>query len=122
MLSLSGDNVRIESYDFGVMVVNGKRYFRDLIITPSRIIENWWRDEGHKLKLKDLKDLKDEEFDILIVGTGYNGLMKVEREVLEEYKRKGVEVIAKPTREAVEEYNKAIRSGKRVVGAFHLTC
>jgi len=45
----------IDYYDFGVIIVDGRKYSRDLIITPKRIISNWWRVEGHKLCLEDLK-------------------------------------------------------------------
>lgn len=114
--------MEIEGYDFGEMIVDGKVYHRDLIITPSRIIDNWWRVEGHRLTLDDLKDVMGEKFEVLVIGTGYSGLMRVDREVIEEFKRRGIEVIIKPTRDAVEEFNRLVKSGRKVVGAFHLTC
>jgi len=36
--------------------------------------------------------------------------------------RRKVKVIAKPTSEAVKVFNKLVKEGKKVVGAFHLTC
>lgn len=112
----------IEVYDFGVMVINGKKYTSDLIIAPGKIVENWWRVEGHSLCLKDLEEVLDEKFEYLVVGTGYYGLMKVKREVYEEMGKRGVKILAKPTREAVNEFNKLVKEGRSVVGAFHLTC
>ncbi|RJS78965.1 hypothetical protein CW708_03130 [Candidatus Bathyarchaeota archaeon] len=114
----------IESYDFGVMVVNGKRYNHDLIIFPERIMDNWWRKEGHKLTVKDLDEVlaytpKPEFF---IFGTGYYGLVKVSPEVKQILETKGIEFIAKPTKEASEVFNKLLKLKKRVIGAFHLTC
>lgn len=112
----------IEFYDFGEIVVNGRRYTRDIIITPSKIISNWWRKEGHKICLDDLREILNEQVDFVVLGTGYYGLVKVDSEVREYFERKGVKVIVKPTREAVEEFNKLASLGKRVLGAFHLTC
>ena len=112
----------IEFYDFGEIIVNGKRYSRDLIITPSRIIPNWWRREGHRLCLEDLREVLNEQVDVVILGTGYYGLVEVDNEVKEYFENRGVKVIIKPTREAVREFNNLISSGKRVLGAFHLTC
>ena len=112
----------IDYYDFGVVIVDGRKYSRDLIITPKRIISNWWRVEGHKLCLEDLREVLDEEFEYLVIGTGYYGFMKVLDEVLEEMAHRKVRVIAKPTSEAVKVFNKLVKEGKKVVGAFHLTC
>ncbi len=112
----------IEHYDFGEIIVDGKKYSRDLIITPSRIISDWWRIEGHMLFLKDLEDILDEEFEYLVIGTGYYGFMRVSDEVFKEMNRRGVKVIAKPTGEAVKEFNTLSSRGAKVVGAFHLTC
>jgi len=112
----------IDYYDFGVMVVNGKRYSRDLIITPKRILSNWWRIEGHNLHLEDLKDILNEDFEYLVIGTGYYGLMEISNDVLKEMSNREVKVIAKPTKEAVKEFNSLVKEGKKVIGAFHLTC
>ena len=112
----------IEFYDFGEMVVNGKRYLRDLIITPSRIIPNWWRKEGHRLCLEDLKEVLDEQVDAVVLGTGYYGLVKVEDEVIDYFESRGIRVIVKPTCEAVREFNNLVSQGRKVLGAFHLTC
>lgn len=114
--------VHIDYYDFGVMIVNGKRYSRDLIITPKRILSNWWRIEGHSLCVKDLKDVLNEDFEYLVVGTGYYGFMKVSNDVLKEMSNRNVKIIAKPTKEAVKEFNNLVKEGKKVIGAFHLTC
>jgi len=113
---------RIEHYNFGEIVVNGRKYSRDIIITPSRIISDWWRIEGHMLFLDDLKDILNEEFEYLVIGTGYYGFMRVSDEVFRKMGKRGVKVIAKPTREAVEEFNTLSSKGAKVVGAFHLTC
>ncbi len=114
----------VRHYEFGRIVVDGKEYTRDIIITPSRVIENWWRKEGHRVYLEDLEKygVFNESFEIIVFGTGYHGLVVIEREVIEELKKRGIEYIAEPTRRAVEIYNKLVQDGKKVVGAFHLTC
>lgn len=112
----------VDYYEFGKIVVNSKSYYRDLMITPSRIIENWWRISGHTLCLKDLEKILSEDFEVLVVGTGYYGYMNVLKEVVKEMKRRNIELIAKPTREAIKEYNRLVKEGKKVIGAFHLTC
>jgi len=39
----------IESYDFGRIVVNGRKFGSDLIIFPDRVNGGWWRKEGRTL-------------------------------------------------------------------------
>ncbi|MEM0058010.1 MAG: Mth938-like domain-containing protein [Candidatus Bathyarchaeia archaeon] len=114
----------IESYDFGVMVVNGKRYTSDLIVFPEKVLSGWWRREGHQLCLEDLRDVLSATPPprVLVVGTGYLGLVKVLPEVEKALKDRGIKLIAQPTREAFKTFNELLKAGKRVVGAFHLTC
>ncbi len=111
----------IDSYSFGNMVIEGKRYFRDLIIYPERIRENWWRKEGHSLCYEDIKEIVEYKPEVLVIGTGYFGAMRVPPEVVNYLQSQGIEVIIKNTKEAVSTFNK-LRRVKKVVGAFHLTC
>ena len=64
----------------------------------------------------------NEDFDILIIGKGYSGVMEVSNNVFEYFTQKGIEVILLNTRSAVEKFNEVVKKGRRVIGAFHLTC
>ncbi len=59
--------------------------------------------------------------EIVVIGTGTVGNVKVEpgAEVLA--KIEGVELIMKTTPQAVEEFNKLTRT-KKVIGVMHVTC
>ncbi len=113
--------VKIQSYDFGRIVVNGKEYDRDLILTHDSVKPNWWRKRGHKLCLDDLKGKIPDDIEVLIIGTGYLGYMEVLPEVREFYIRRGVEVIEEKTVDAWKTFNRIVGS-KKVAAAFHLTC
>ena len=67
----------IESYKFGEIVIDGTTYTSDVIIYPDNVNDKWWRKEGHLLQKDDLTDVIRYEPDIIIVGTGEPGLMKV---------------------------------------------
>ncbi|ADM27848.1 protein of unknown function DUF498 [Ignisphaera aggregans DSM 17230] len=114
---------KIDYYDFGVIVIDNKEYNRDIIISPSLgIIENWWREEGHRLKLIDIRDYLLEKADLVVIGTGYDGMMYVDNEVIQWFNSRGIEVKIARSREAVEIYNKAVEEGKKVLLFIHLTC
>jgi len=114
----------IESYEFGAMVINGKRYTSDIIVLPERVIDGWWRKEGHKVYIEDLEEILKQEPkpEVLVLGTGYYGLVEIPRAVENTLKSHGIELVAQPTREACQTFNKILKSNKLVVGAFHITC
>ncbi len=114
----------IGSYEFGVIVIKGKRYTSDVIVFPERVIDDWWRKEGHRLYVEDLVEILTHEPkpEVLVVGTGCYGLVKVSPEVENAFKSHGIGLMAQPTREACQTFNKLLKSNKRVAGAFHLTC
>jgi hypothetical protein len=111
----------VDSYSFGRMEISGKIYTSDLIVFPNRIHPSWWRKTGHRLCLEDLREILEEEFDVLIVGTGYSGLMKVDKEVIQHAKSAGFDIIIENTKKAVELFN-SISEKKNTIAAFHLTC
>jgi hypothetical protein len=111
----------IDSYSFGEMVVDGKRYHADLILYPDRVDASWWRKEGHQLCIADIEDIVAEQPEYLVVGTGNPGLMKVLPETRDYLKNQNIQLIFEPTERAYKTYND-LSPKKRVVGAFHLTC
>jgi hypothetical protein len=111
----------IDSYDFGRIIINGRQYATDLIVFPDRVKDAWWRKEGHNLHIKDLNEAIKDNPKVLIVGTGYSGLMKVPAETKEYVESKGIELIAQNTAEACKTFNRLVKS-KKVVAALHITC
>ena len=111
----------IESYSFGRIIINGEHYRSDVIIYPDRIRESWWRVRGHDLCMDDIKELLDYNPEVLIIGRGKSGMMKVSDRVQNEIRKLGIELITANTNEAVERYNK-IAGKKKTVAALHLTC
>ena len=110
----------IESYSFGRMIIDGKEYLNDLIIFPRRIKAHWWRDEGHLLQPEDLEEAFAAKPKLLIIGTGFSGVMKVDYKVKRYCMENDIKLIEEPTSKAVQEYNRNMGPG--VVAAFHLTC
>ena len=112
----------IDDYGFGEIIINGKKYRHDVVVTPSRIMPEWWRLEGHRLQLQDVRDFLLEDADLVIIGTGYDGMMRVDDEVVEAFKKRGKEVVVAKSRDAVKKYNEGVSAGKKVMLFIHLTC
>ena len=113
--------MRIDAYSFGRIVINGTLYTTDVIIYPGRVDGSWWRQEGHLLRPKDLTDVLQARPDLLIIGTGYAGIMRVPRETVERIAALGIEVSVERTSKAVLAYNE-LESSKTVIAALHITC
>ncbi len=112
---------RINSYSFGRIVIDGKTYMSDVIIFSDRVKADWWRKEGHELNSEDITEIIEEKPDLLIVGKGAYGLMKIKEETKRILEENNIKLIAKKTSEACKIFNE--KSGKeKVVAALHLTC
>ncbi len=111
----------IDSYQFGQIVINGKKYSSDVIIFPDRVQDAWWRSKGHELSLEDITGVMAENPEVLIVGTGASEQMKVPPEVQKDIEARDINLIVEPTSEACNTYNWLSRTQK-VVAALHITC
>jgi len=111
----------VDSYQFGLIVVNGESYTSDVVIFPDRVKDNWRRKMSHQLHLDELSEALAEVPEVLIVGTGAAGLVKVLPEVKQSLEALGIKLIAQPTDKACNTYNQLCQS-QRVVAALHLTC
>lgn len=114
--------MKVESYSFGAIIIDGKKYRSDVIIYPDKIDASWWRKEGHALYVEDLKAALELCPDVIVVGTGYYGVMKIPRKTEEFITSRGIQLIAQRTEEAYKIFNELSSSDKKVIGAFHLTC
>jgi hypothetical protein len=112
----------IDSYQFGAMSVKGKTHRNDLKIIGDQVIGDWWRTEGHAVHEADITDILSASVEILVVGTGDPGRMQMSRGAAQALERREIQVLALPTRQAVDVFNAFRAQGKRVAGAFHLTC
>ncbi len=113
--------MRIESYRFGQITIEGKTYDSDLIIFPDRVECDWWREEGHQLRKGDLDQIVRESPEVLVVGSGSPGLLKVLPETEKYLQEEGIKLITEPTEKACQIYN-LLGSSQKVIAALHLTC
>lgn len=112
--------MEITQYSFGKITIDGKTYTSDLVIYPDHIDPAWWRKEGHSLAAEDIRTVLDAKPELLIIGTGFYGFMKVSDETLRLILAEGIAVQAEKTSKAVE-LLQAI-GNRRTAAALHLTC
>jgi len=110
--------MKIESYSFGEIVINGKKFTNDVIIYPDRI-EKWWRKQGHELNPEDITEIIKEKPDLLVIGTGANGCMEVKDVTRKILKQNNIEFTSARTDEACRIFN---GTRGKIIAALHLTC
>ena len=110
----------IESFKFGKITLDGKTYYKDVIIYPDHIQSEWRRSEGHKLSKEDIEKILTIKPDILMVGTGYGGL-KVPIETEDYIKSIGIKLMVQETEKICKKFNGLSKSNK-VIAALHLSC
>jgi hypothetical protein len=113
--------VKIDSYQFGRIVIDGQSHRRDVIILSDRVVKGWWRREGHVLHADDLESVIQTAPEILVVGQGAYGRMRVTSETRRALEVAGIELIALPTEEACQTFNR-MRGDRTIAAALHLTC
>jgi hypothetical protein len=114
--------MNIAGYRFGRIDVDGRTYTSDVIITPERVIDGWWRQEGHALAIADLDNVVAARPNVLVIGTGYFGRMSVPQETRRYLETQGIHVHDARTGDAVHEFKRLQKEPGRVVAALHLTC
>jgi hypothetical protein len=116
-------SARIEGYSPGRVVVDGVEHTRDVIVLPDRVVADWWRRDGHSLVVEDLDEVIDELPERLIVGCGYAERLRPDPGVVEALRRRGTEIEALPTADAVARYGElASANPAAIAAALHLTC
>ncbi|AEB09021.1 Mth938-like domain-containing protein [Desulfobacca acetoxidans] len=113
--------MRIDSYEFGRIVVEGQSFSQDIILLPDGIQDSWWRQESHLVQLQDVAAALASKPEVFIVGQGQPGKMRVD-EALKQYLRQNqIELLEMPTKTACATYNE-LSPRRKVVAALHLTC
>lgn len=109
----------IENYTFGSLMIDGKEYGYDVKIVNGNVIP-WSPTKHHTVTLKDLKELLEAEPELIIIGTGAYGAVRVPEDVKRHLEAEKVKFIILNTEEACEEVNRA--HGKKVCALIHSTC
>ena len=116
--------MKIDRFTFGSIRIDGEIYEQDVVIDRGEVKprkkkpSKRYRDEfGHTpLSLEEKIPWKCR---MLVIGTGAEGSLPIMPQVLEEAERRGVEVMAKATGEAI----KVLASAKDETNAIlHITC
>lgn len=119
--------IRIDSCSWGKIVVNGQKYDQVLIVGDEvleRDREKLERLFGttHVIGEWEEEKLLSQNPEIVLIGTGWSGVLKVSDQTRKNLENAGIEVKIALTPLTVSEFNRLIAEGKRVNALIHTTC
>lgn len=114
--------MQINSYSFGQITIDGCTYASDVIIFHDRVNAAWFRKEEHRLEPLDVTTILHAQPDVLIIGTGYAGVLIVPKPVIAHIEAQHIDVIIDKTPKAIELFNAMQAGNKYAIAALHITC
>lgn len=116
---------KIESYQQGKIIIDGKTYTRDVLILLNGKIKH--RDDvyldfvNHIVKQAEIMELLKGYPEIVIIGTGEKEKLKLSFHLERLITDMKADLVALSTPKAVEKYNELTQKNMRIVALFHLT-
>lgn len=113
--------MKVTAFTFGTITIDGTAYNRDVIVFPDRVVDDWRREEEHRPQISEFAEIIKAEPEILIIGTGYAGVMSIPDQIRNYLTAKGIEVRVDKTKAAIEVFN-SLKGPEKVIAALHITC
>ncbi len=117
---------KINSFNFGFIVVDGRQYVCDGLILPDGNVKEREPGRGrlgsHTITESEVSKIIIEQPDIVVIGTGMSSLARLDADAENCMLRANVNHVVLPSFQAVEKFNQLIDEGKRVAALIHVTC
>jgi len=118
-----------QKYKFGMVEFDNKKYFHDIVIHVDGRVDK--RDKNpskmkygtsHILCREEIEGLVHEKPEILVIGCGQSGALKVGEDAREILNKKNIELTDLTTQKAIIKYNTLKNLSRRVAAVIHVTC
>jgi hypothetical protein len=116
----------IDATEFGSITVDGKTYDNDVIIRLSGKVEKRRKrlskqqyGTSHVISKEEAKFVFEDGCDLLIVGAGQEGNVRLSPEASAYFDKKRCRVLLQPTPEAIRAFN---QSREKKIALMHVTC
>lgn len=118
--------VWIEKMGFGWIIIDGKKHWHDVVVYPDGKVKR--RKGGllmfgsHKIKREEIEELYNSGIEVLVIGTGTNGVAELTDDARSFIKETKINLVELYSKEAIREFNKFVKKNKRVGAIIHVTC
>lgn len=114
----------INDFSFGSIVIDNKKYRRDVFIYPDGRVKP--RKGGilgdQSIKRNEIERLIEYNTVIIIIGTGTDDYTRLAAEAKNLVKEGKINLAILPSHQTVNDYNELTGQGKKVAKLIHITC
>ena len=112
----------IDKFSFGTITVAGRPYTNDIKIIHGSVVPDWWRGNGHSVDVSDVHDILQDNPDVIVIGKGDPGYMRVADSLKGYADENDIELIEENTPVAIRTFNRLLKEGRKVDAGFHVGC
>jgi hypothetical protein len=120
------EKMPIDETKFGSITIDGETYEHDVVIRLAGNVERRRKKlskekygTSHIISKAEAKFVYEDGCDVLIVGAGQEGNVRLSPEASAYFEKKGCKVTVQPTPEAIRSFNE---SHGKTIGLMHVTC
>jgi hypothetical protein len=117
---------KIDSFNFGFIVVDNKQYAYDVIILPDGTVKERDSRKGrlgsHSIARSEIEALTRLEPDMILIGTGVEGMARLAHDAEFYLLKPDLNLTLLPSPQIVKKYNQYIDDGEKVAALIHVTC
>ncbi|HEX7476004.1 MAG TPA: MTH938/NDUFAF3 family protein [Dehalococcoidales bacterium] len=117
---------KIDSFNFGFIVVDEKQYAYDVVILPDGTVKERTPGKGrlgsHTVARGEVEALIREQPDEILIGTGVDGMCRLARDAEVYMFEPNVNMTMLPSPQIVRKYNQRVEDGEKVAALIHVTC
>ncbi|MDD3648036.1 MAG: MTH938/NDUFAF3 family protein [Candidatus Dojkabacteria bacterium] len=120
-------NQKIDKISWGKIKIGDDEY-HDVLVSGNSAQERDYPKlqeffgTSHEIGKWEVDELFNNNPDIIIIGTGWAGVVKIPSGIEDEADKKGINFRKYKSPKAVKEFNRAVGEGKRVNALIHSTC
>lgn len=118
--------MHIDHSEFGSITIDGKTYRHDVTMGLSGHVKKRHNSlskdiygTSHVISEAEAKEVFEKGSELLIVGSGQEGNLRLSQEAENYLVKEGCEVLVQPTQEAIKTFNR--RHGHKIA-LIHVTC
>ena len=117
---------KIDKFNFGSIVIDGKKRRHDVLIFTDGTVRKrkggFWMFGSHNIRKEEIEELAAGEPEAVIVGTGTDGKARLAADVENWAKGRNLNLVVQPSEEAIAKLSKLSGQNKKVAALIHITC
>ncbi|MBN1188730.1 MAG: hypothetical protein JXA46_03170 [Dehalococcoidales bacterium] len=117
---------KIDSFNFGFIVVDEKQYSGDIVIFPDGTVKERAPGKGrlgsHTITRSEIEALTKSQPETILIGTGVQNMARLARDAEFYLMEPDLNLTLLPSNEVVKKFNKLVEDGEKVAALIHVTC